>query len=77
MEQSARAQQFRIQNGRASRAANGVVAENDEPVIHYVVGEKPPDGDAHAAACVTVHARLWPVLFVAHKDGMLRRGMQV
>src|SRR5579885_375988 len=73
---SRRGEQFGVENGRARRAAHGVVTERDEAVVEYVVGPDAPDGDTHAAAGITVEFRLRAVLLVADDDGSLRRGME-
>src|SRR4051812_29842193 len=63
-----RDQQLCIENRRAGRAADGVVAERDEAEVHDAVAHQAADGRRHATFCVAVQARLRAVALSAHNE---------
>src|SRR4051812_45099312 len=73
IEQAARLQKFRVQDRRTCGAANCIVAQDNKAIVEHAVWELPSNGDAHAASRIAVHARLWPIFFIAHDHGVFRR----
>src|SRR5258707_1327480 len=67
-----RDEQLGVQDGRAGRAADRVVAHDDELQAEHRVLPDPADRRGHAALGVAVEQRLWTVRLVADDDRMLR-----
>src|SRR5580692_6924100 len=64
--------EFGVEDCRACRAANGVVAERDELPVEYGTGTEPADEGGHAAIALGVLARLRTVGLRHVLHGMLR-----
>src|SRR5919197_912151 len=70
-------QQFRIEQRRARRPADGIVREHSELPIQKVAGTQPAHAHGHAAATFGVQPRLWAVRRAIVHDRLLGRIWQL
>src|SRR5205807_9311063 len=70
-------EQFRVEQRRAGSAANRVVGEHGELPVQDTAGAKAADAGGHSRTAVDVEARLWAIVSVQIKDGMLGSAGQV
>src|SRR5450759_5402003 len=54
-------EEFRVEDGGASGATNGIVREHSELIVEHTAGTQPSHAHGHPAAAVHIEARLRPV----------------
>src|SRR5271165_3870475 len=72
-----RLKEFGVQEGRACRAADGVVREHGELVVQHTARTQPPHAHRHAVAAVNIEARLRAVRRTVIDDRLRRRQRQL
>src|SRR5215831_4680499 len=69
--------QLGVQNRRACRAADRVVAERDELEVEYRAGAQPSDRHGHAAVAIDIERRLRTVPLLEIHDWLRRGGRKL
>src|SRR5579862_256042 len=70
-------QQLRVEDGRAGRAANGVVRHHGELPVQQSAGAETSDGYAHTATAIAVEPRLGTIFLGSKFDGLFGSHGQV